>query len=90
MAKPVPSFFIDYPDIDGVAEGDLLCFQGEWRKVTDIVYSCSSITNRCRADQVNHIVTENSDLWAHPNFFPGIPRIAAPLLDALKSKDPYR
>lgn len=80
---PLPSFFIDYPPYEAVAVGDLLCFQGHWRKVLSIESTDFGVNVQLEPSGS----TARDPSWQD---FP-LARIAGPLLDALKQKDhPYR
>ena len=81
--KPAPSLFIDYPPHEAVAVGDLLCFQGHWRKVLSID-SGGDYSVKVQLEPSESVSWNPS--W---NDFP-LARIAWPLLDALKQRDPYR
>lgn len=82
MSEPSPSFFIDYPKPKDVAAGDLLAFDGLWRKVIQVDGDEFSISIKIEGAPGNNFIS------AH--YFP-LPRIAGPLLDALKkNRDPYR
>lgn len=87
---PQGSFFIDYPMVPSdVAVGDLLCFKGGWRRVKAVTNVHWNSTREYRVGGA--IIFEDLDEYDRAEYysFP-LPRIAGPLLDALKNRDPYR
>ena len=82
MSDP-PLKFIDYPKIEHLAKGDMVLFEGNWRRVVSIEFD--------RYEPYGY-TTATLEGVTYPYAGTQLPRIAAPLLDALRNTrdHPYR
>ena len=78
--------FIDYPALKDVARGDMLAFEGHWRRVKSVEFVKYDPASNYGYTRV---ALEGVEYYEWPTS--PLPRIAAPLLDALRNPaHPYR
>ena len=83
MSTTPGSFFIDYPKPNAIAIGDLIVYEGRWRRILEI----DSVSEFHLSAKL-----EGYEFEVFIDHGVGTARIAGPLLDAFKNgmKDPYR